>query len=266
MDFRYLEAFYHVAHEISFVRAAEQLCISPSAVTRQIKLLEEDLKKNLLIRSTKSVSLTKDGQNLYNAINRFYGNLKESGLTDHEVTLKIGTMEGVLKEKLMPLIKNLEKNQIYNLYIEVNSPHYLFEQLSKGELDLIFISNVNETNVPNSFEKIPYCEEKIVLISKRKISLNKIHDHTWICFEPNTWITRYSKRKPQKVIRVNHMDSLIDLVKEGSGVAMIPQHCLGDKKGLWIQEVKKFATQDISIITGPLYSRPDYVKKFLDLL
>ena len=65
MDYRYLKAFLLTAEFSSFSRAAEILKIAQSAVSRQIKLLEETLGEELIIRSSKKVLLTAKGQQLY---------------------------------------------------------------------------------------------------------------------------------------------------------------------------------------------------------
>lgn len=59
-----LMAFAAVAQKQSFTQAAEQLGITKSAVSQQVKLLERDLGVELLKRSTRGVSLTALGENL----------------------------------------------------------------------------------------------------------------------------------------------------------------------------------------------------------
>ncbi len=59
-----LRSFAEVARQGSFSLAAEQLCISPSAVSHQMKLLEEQLGTSLFIRRSRGVELTSAGQRL----------------------------------------------------------------------------------------------------------------------------------------------------------------------------------------------------------
>jgi DNA-binding transcriptional LysR family regulator len=56
-----LRAFAAVARLRSFAGAARQLRLSPTAVSRAVALLEEDLGLPLLLRTTRSVSLTAEG-------------------------------------------------------------------------------------------------------------------------------------------------------------------------------------------------------------
>ncbi|OZI42117.1 LysR family transcriptional regulator [Bordetella genomosp. 5] len=57
-----LRAFEVAARHLSFTRAAEELCVTPSAVSHQIKVLEDNLGIPLFVRDTKSLILTSAGK------------------------------------------------------------------------------------------------------------------------------------------------------------------------------------------------------------
>lgn len=61
-----LETFIRVADAGSFNKAAEQSYITPTAVIKQINLLEADLGLKLFERSHRGLKLTKAGISLYN--------------------------------------------------------------------------------------------------------------------------------------------------------------------------------------------------------
>ena len=60
-----LHTFESVARHLSFALAAEELCISPSAVSHQINKLEEELNFKLFKRFHRRITLTHDGKNLF---------------------------------------------------------------------------------------------------------------------------------------------------------------------------------------------------------
>jgi DNA-binding transcriptional LysR family regulator len=62
VELRYLLYFATVAEQQSFTRAAEKLGIAQSAISQQIKTLEEELEVQLLLRTKRSVKLTAAGQ------------------------------------------------------------------------------------------------------------------------------------------------------------------------------------------------------------
>lgn len=61
MDIRILQYFLAVAREESITKAAEQLHMTQPPLSRQLKDLEQELGKQLLIRGSKKVTLTEDG-------------------------------------------------------------------------------------------------------------------------------------------------------------------------------------------------------------
>ena len=61
MDIRVLQYFLAVAREESITRAAERLRMTQPPLSRQLKDLEDELGKQLLIRGSKKVTLTEDG-------------------------------------------------------------------------------------------------------------------------------------------------------------------------------------------------------------
>ncbi|MGJ4947707.1 LysR substrate-binding domain-containing protein [Bradyrhizobium sp. HKCCYLS20291] len=61
MELHQLRCFVAAAEELHFGKAAQRLQMLPSALGRQIKLLEEDLTTRLFTRTTRAVALTEHG-------------------------------------------------------------------------------------------------------------------------------------------------------------------------------------------------------------
>ena len=62
---RHLDTFIQVADSGSFLKASERMFISATAVTKQIKLLEERLEVTLFLRSPQGLALTEAGRLIY---------------------------------------------------------------------------------------------------------------------------------------------------------------------------------------------------------
>jgi len=77
MDVRQLDMFRAVAEEGGFTRAAQRLRVSQSAVSRQVKLLEDELGATLLHRTGKGVTVTGQGELLLKAANRIHRDLQD---------------------------------------------------------------------------------------------------------------------------------------------------------------------------------------------
>src|SRR5580765_5473890 len=63
-----LRAFEAVARRLSFSEAAEELFVTQSAISRQIKGLEDELGAALFVRGTRHVEMTQSGQLLLRAV------------------------------------------------------------------------------------------------------------------------------------------------------------------------------------------------------
>lgn len=59
-----LRAFCIVARRLSFKAAADELCVTPSAVSHQIKALEQRLQTKLFLRHAQAIVLTDPGAEL----------------------------------------------------------------------------------------------------------------------------------------------------------------------------------------------------------
>ncbi len=62
---RQLETFIAVADAGSFSKASEELYISPTAVIKQINLLEQSLELQLFVRTNRGLMITESGKSLY---------------------------------------------------------------------------------------------------------------------------------------------------------------------------------------------------------
>ena len=68
INLEHYKLFYEVAKYGNFSKAAEHIYISQPAITQAIKKLEENLGGALFYRNVKGVSLTEEGENLFNYI------------------------------------------------------------------------------------------------------------------------------------------------------------------------------------------------------
>lgn len=92
--------FEAAARHLSFKRAAEELAVSPAAVTHQVKLLEAWLGTQLFLRETRRIRLTGAGEKLARQANQLFADLAETALEisgqpqANFVTVKLGRYIG----------------------------------------------------------------------------------------------------------------------------------------------------------------------------
>lgn len=93
-EFAELKAFAAVVERASFARAAEQLGVSPSALSQTIRLLEARLGARLLNRTTRSLAPTVTGEQLYGRIAPLFREMTEAVA---EATAAAGRTSGTLR-------------------------------------------------------------------------------------------------------------------------------------------------------------------------
>ena len=63
-----LRGFEAAARHLSFTAAAEELSLSQSAVSKQVKVVEEAIGKSVFVRGSRRLSLTSDGRRLFEGV------------------------------------------------------------------------------------------------------------------------------------------------------------------------------------------------------
>src|SRR5258708_5109067 len=143
MEFELLRSFVAVVECGGFHRAAEQLNLTQSTVSQQIKRLELETKKPLFRRTTRAVALTDDGEMLLGDARRLL-QLEEAArrrLTASPLsgTVRLGAVEEVAGGSLPPALGRFARshpNVKLEVQIGLSSP--LIEQLDAGRLDVVF--------------------------------------------------------------------------------------------------------------------------------
>lgn len=145
MELRVLQYFMAVAREQSISAAAESLHLSQPTLSTQLKAMEEELGKQLLIRGTKGsrkVTLTEEGMILRKRAEEILELVKK---TENEISLStdviagdvyIGTGETNIIRFFAKAAKELQRDypDIHYHFSSGNSD-YVIEQLDKGLID-----------------------------------------------------------------------------------------------------------------------------------
>lgn len=144
IDFNKYKVFLAVAECKSFSKATEYLHISQPAISHAIKELEEQLNTKLLIRNTKSVSLTEEGEKIKFYIKKAFDNitlgeqvLKEKN-DDLTGVIRIGMYSHISLFMLPKVIREFRckyPNSIFSIYAGGNAD--MIEKLRNNELDCI---------------------------------------------------------------------------------------------------------------------------------
>lgn len=255
IDYRYLKAFTYTAEFLNFSKAAEHLKIAQSAVSRQIKLLEESLDEQLILRSSKKVILTEKGQELYSAAQMFEKQLSTI-FEKQQQKIRVGILHGLLEHWFIKVTKELQKRFNYTLQIEVNGPEELIQKMEAGQFDV----TVTTTNIQSEIvSSLKIFEERPVLISKSPINSKEIQKATWVVYDKNDYLFKNYKVHSKDIMQVNSITSMVKMVKEGIGIAIVPQHVISSSDRLTVQTLKGLNKENIYLNLPNLKKQPKYI-------
>ncbi|MDE7423093.1 MAG: LysR family transcriptional regulator [Lachnospiraceae bacterium] len=142
MDIRVLQYFLAVAREASITKAAEALNMTQPPLSRQLKELEEELGKQLLIRGNRKVTLTEEGmilrkraEEMVALMDKTKSEISSSGENiSGEIYIGGGETEGMrLIAKIAEKIKTKHPHICYHLFS--GNADDVTERLDQGLLD-----------------------------------------------------------------------------------------------------------------------------------
>lgn len=141
--FKQMQYFIAVVETQSFTKAADRCYISQSAISQQIKALEEEMDIKLLLRNKKTFSLTPAGEYFYqqckeilNEIDIVYQKTRE--IAEDENLLKIGYLRGYLGKELREAI--LSFSTLYphvSIELQRGTHEELYNYLTTGGASLV---------------------------------------------------------------------------------------------------------------------------------
>ena len=145
--------FKEVAEVGNITAAAQALYISQSAVSQSIKQLERDLQTRLFARNSRGVSLTAEGQMLYEYVRSAMG-LLETGEEKLSQTrelqmgkLIIGASDTVTSQFLLPYLDSFHKQHpAIHIQIVSGRSHKVLGLLRSGKVDIAFASTPSDTS------------------------------------------------------------------------------------------------------------------------
>lgn len=263
LDFRYLKAFMLTAKYSSFSKAAEELNIAQSAVSRQIKLLEDSLAEELIIRSSKKVILSEKGKELYQASLSFEKSSMQIFEREDQLPLSIGILEGLLKTWFTPLLTEYLKNQARDVSVHVADIPELKTGIEEGRYDIIFGTDNIQSELVTSLKIF---EEKLVLIGKAEVNRKKLHEHRWVVFSNSDNLFKISKKKSDSIVMVDSFDSIITLVKNDVGIAIVPDHLIRKEDHLKVQEVAGLPSSQIYLSTLNYKKMPARIQALAEIV
>jgi len=146
LDIDQLHTFIAIADTGSFTRAADRIFKTQSAVSMQMRRLEERIGKQLFTKDGRGNRLTAEGEKLLNYARRIIrlNNEAIAAFDDNrlEGTLRIGTPDDYADRYMPEIIGRFAKTHPnVELYIVCEPSTSLTEKMQKGELDIALVTH-----------------------------------------------------------------------------------------------------------------------------
>jgi len=263
-----LKVFCDLAETSSFSLAASKNFVTQSAVSQQIRSLEERYGRELVERSKGHVRLTQAGQVLYEVGKEIIQKYREIEDSLHSLsrsvagTVRVATVYSVgLYELSAPLKRYLQTFPEVNIHLEYTRANKIYDEVGRGDVDLGIVA------YPSKRPQIlvtPFREDRLVLICApqhpfaafSEISIRQLDTEKFVGFERDIAtrraLDRILRRNGVKVRYVMEMDNIETIkrgVEIGAGVSIVPEPAIS-------QEVKNATLVAVQIqdetLTRPL--------------
>lgn len=248
MDLKQLEYFVRVAEMGSFTRAAIALNVAQPALSRQIRMLEVELRQNLLKRNGRGASPTEAGQlllehgrGILHQVERAREELARarSGLTGR---VALGLPPSVARVLTVPLTRAFrDKMPDAQLSISEGLSAGMQESLLSGRLDIALIYNATSAS---GLELSPLLQEELWLVQPRPpglqedppppaISLKEVSRMPLVIPSRPNAIRMHVESKmaelgcrPQIALEIDGVTAILELVADGAGCAILSRNAV----------------------------------------
>lgn len=183
----WIPAFRVVAETEHLPTAAARLHVSPSALSRSVKLVEETLEEELFVRGSRRITLNRAGRRLLEAIRRSVTSLEHAmhGVLDHDFTgdYRVASL-GVLTDYfVLPALLEVQREKPAVVPCMTTLPSKeANRQLANGQIEVAFYYDA--TSMPGiecrrigTLSNALYCGKGHPLFAARSVTLAMLADH-----------------------------------------------------------------------------------------
>ena len=248
MDLRQLEYFVRVAELGSFSRAAVELDVAQPALSRQVRLLEVELRQNLLVRNGRGAvpteagkTLLEHGRGILHQVQRAREDLGRlrGGLSGR---VAVGLPNGIARVLTVPLTRAFrEQMPEARLAVSEGLSHSLEAGLVSGRLDIAVLYNAQSSR---EIDATPLMEEDLLLVQARPPGLHEdpppgpvtLQDVAQVPLviptRPNAFRMHVESAlaaigaKPNVALEIDGVAAILDLVRDGAGGAILSRNAL----------------------------------------
>lgn len=241
-----LQTFVTVASEGSMTAAADKLFLTQPAVSQQMKNMEDDLGVELIVRGSKQIKMTAQGEVLYEHAKKILSLAQLAEVSIKSIgaqlrgELRIGTLNSIGLHLMSPVVSRLLKfNPDFKIKVEYSKGDDLIQSYNKGEIDVLILPEVEKhfkTKLPDSKASVLFQEEMWLVGSGKdefyplNIQLNDIKKIPYVHFSNEfpefDQILNQKLGSLQSVFESANVGTLKRVIEYGLGIGFLPSHSI----------------------------------------
>lgn len=241
LNYHHLRYFWAIAHEGNLTRAAERLHVSASALSTQLRSLEEQLGQPLFERNNKRLVLTEAGRialehadAIFRTGDELMDTLQGRGPATRQV-LRIGALATLSRNFQIGLLRPFVNRTDIELVVRSGSMRELLAQLDTLALDVVLSNLLPPTDAETPRTSRVLDEQPVSLVGRRvgrrrkfrfpddlrdtPILLPSLSSELRVAFD---LLLAQAGIRPLIVAEVDDMAMLRLLARESPGVALVP--------------------------------------------
>jgi DNA-binding transcriptional LysR family regulator len=285
MDLRQLQMFKSVAELGGFTRAGTKLFVSHSAISRQIKLLEDELHSPLFARTARQVTLTEAGRVLLPYAEAILNQVADASQRVLDVSqsplrrVHIGTSTTTLSFFLPPILEKFRTcYPKLSLLITTGLTDAILEEIRAGTIDIGLVALPFE---PRGLIVHPLYREEFViavrnghpLAKKKSVRPGELESLPLILYSKGSAFRRALDNffleaglSPEVHLELENEEAMEKAVIDGVGISFLSKHRVSRTKLHFLRVLGHPLHRDVAFVyqsrTGHL---PEHLSRFYQL-
>lgn len=247
LNYHHLRYFHVVAHEGHLTRAAERLNVSQSALSAQIRQLEERLGQPLFERRGRALHLTEAGRIALDHADAIFAAGEELVATLRQATearrlLRIGALATLSRNFQIAFLRPVLGRADVEVVLRSGSGGELFSALAALQLDLVLTNHPPEAEAPHPFIVERIDEQAVSLIGVPRFCqageplARRLATTPLVVPTPSSGLRMGLEAllarldvRPQIAAEIDDMAMMRLMAREGVGLAVIPPIVVADE-------------------------------------
>jgi DNA-binding transcriptional LysR family regulator len=249
VQFHQLAYFVAVAETRHFTHAAERMHVAQPSLSQQVRALERDVGATLFHRIRGNVTLTEAGETLLPIARRILAETETAYRAVRELDelgrgrVRLGATPSLCTGLLPTMLATFRRDYPgIELAIRESGSRDLQAELSEGTLDLAIIIDSRLHDDPR-LSTAPLLAEELVVISAKdspatgaRMAIRALKDRPLVMFrrgydlrDATLAACRAEGFEPTFAIEGGEMDAVLEFVRAGIGLAVVPSTVVGDR-------------------------------------